>query len=409
MPVYEVCHMRSESASLTFSGGELKVKEAGAYAGYGVRALEDGKLGFAYCQRGDEVEKAVGRAVRLSRFSAKSGFSFAPPGRSQKPAIYDTQLAAMDYGGLRGYLEEAREAAESHGGKPRIMLSCVNSSFGLENTGGFSDSYDKTEFSIYAECMHAEGFGFAYLTSNHVPAQPAPGEIGLEAADMAKAMWNATKPESGSYTVVLQPEALDSILEILLPSFSGDWKRRKVTRLRQGAKQFSDKFTLCDDGLAQGTDARPFDDEGTPSARRPLVERGRVASFLFDRESAALANEDGSGACSREGYDSVPSIGQSNLVISAGDRKDFSDIGRHIEIHSMHGAHTANATTGDFGLDVSVAFLLESGKRTPLRGFLLAGNVFDMFAEIEAVEKGVHVLGGLVAPRMAFRGLKVVS
>jgi predicted Zn-dependent protease len=40
--------MRSESASLTFSGGELKVKEAGAYAGYGVRALEGGKLGFAY-------------------------------------------------------------------------------------------------------------------------------------------------------------------------------------------------------------------------------------------------------------------------------------------------------------------------------------------------------------------------
>jgi PmbA protein len=315
----------------------------------------------------------------------------------------------MDYGELRGYVEEARKAAESHGGKSRIMLSCMNSSLELENTAGFSGAYDKTEFSIYAECMHGEAFGFAYATSNHAPAPSLPGETGLEAADMAKAMWNASKPEAGSYTVVLEPEALDSVLEILIPSFSGDWKRRKVTRLRQGARPFSDRFTLCDDGLAQGTDARPFDDEGTPSVRRPLVDRGRIASFLFDRETAALAHEDRSGACSREGYDSAPAINHSNIVISAGDRKDFSDLGRHLEIHSMHGSHTANATTGDFGLDVSVAFLVEKGRRVPVRGFMLSGNVFDMFADIEAIEKNVHILGGLVAPRMAFGGLKVVS
>lgn len=409
MPAHEVYHLRSESASLTFSGGELKVKEAGASAGYGVRALDGGKLGFAYCQRGDEVEKAVERAVRLSRFSMKSGFSFAPEKRSKKPAIFDPQLAAMDYGVLRGYVDEVRKAAESKGGKSRVMLSCVNSQVGIENTEGFSDAYAKTEFSIYTECMHGEGFGFAYATSNSAPVPPSPGETGMKAAEMAKAMWNASKPAAGSYTVVLELEALDSILDILLPSFSGDWKRRKVTRLKPGARLFSDKFTMCDDGLAEGTEARPFDDEGTPSIRRPLVDRGRVASFLFDRETAALARENASGACSREGYDGAPAIGQSNIVISAGDRKDFSGLGRHLEIHSMHGSHTANATTGDFGLDVSVAFLVENGKRTPVRGFMLSGNVFDMFAGIEALEKEVRVLGGLVAPRIAFKGLKVVS
>ncbi len=409
MPAHEIYHLRSESASLTFSGGELKVKEAGASAGYGVRALDGGKLGFAYCQRGDEVEKTVERAARLSRFSVRSGFSFAPGKSSAKPAIFDPQLAAMDYGELRGYVDEARKAAESKGGKSRVMLSCVNSNAGIENTEGFSGAYDKTEFSIYAECMHGEAFGFAYATSNRAPAPSAPRETGMKAAEMAKAMWNAAKPESGSYSVVLELEALDSILDILLPSFSGDWKRRKVTRLRQGARLFFDKFTMCDDGLAEGTDARPFDDEGTPSARRPLVDRGRVASFLFDRETAALARENASGACGREGYDHPPAIGQSNTVISAGDRKDFSDLGRHLEIHSMHGSHTANATTGDFGLDVSVAFLVDKGRRTPVRGFMLAGNVFDMFANIEAMGKEVRVLGGLVAPRIAFSGLKVVS
>jgi predicted Zn-dependent protease len=139
------------------------------------------------------------------------------------------------------------------------------------------------------------------------------------------------------------------------------------------------------------------------------VDRGRVASFMFDRETAALAKEGWSGACSRETYDHPPTIGQSNIVVSGGDRKDLSDLGRHLEIHSMHGSHTANATTGDFGLEVTVAFLVDKGKRTPVRGFLLSGNVFDTFADIEAVEKDARVLGGLVAPRIAFKGLKVVS
>ncbi|MDD5340159.1 MAG: TldD/PmbA family protein [Candidatus ainarchaeum sp.] len=409
MPAHEIYHSRSDSASFTFTGDELKVKESAASAGYGIRVLENGRLGFAYCQRDDEVEKAVGRAKRLSRFSVRSGFSFAPRSDCAKPDIFDPQLAAMDYAELRGYVGTVREAAQSKGGRARVMLSSGNSHVGLENSSGFSGAYDKTWFSAYTECMDGDGFGFAYLTSNRAPTQSSLRDAGMKAAEMAKAMRGAKKPESGDCTVVLELEALDSIMDVFLQSFSADWKRRKTTRLRQGARMFSEKFTLCDDGLAEGAEARPFDDEGTPSARRPLVDRGTVASFLSDRETAALAGERQAGACGRESYERQPSIGQSNITIPGGDRKDLSGIGRHLEIHSMHGSHTANATTGDFGLEVSVAFLVDKGRRTPVRGFMLSGNVFRMFADIAAVEKGVRTLGGLSAPRIAFDGLTTVS
>ena len=148
MPAHEIYHLHSESASLSFSGGELKVKEAGTSAGYGVRALDGGKLGFAYCQADDEVEKAIERAVRLSRFSVKSGFSFAPEKRFTTPVIFDPELAAMDYRALRGHVDEARKAAESKGGKARVMLSCGSSHVALQNTSGFSGTYDRTGFSV---------------------------------------------------------------------------------------------------------------------------------------------------------------------------------------------------------------------------------------------------------------------
>lgn len=406
MPAHEVFHRRSSSVALTFTGGELKVKEAAESSGYAVRVLERGRLGFAYCRDEAEVPEALESARKLSRFSVKSGFSFAPDARTEALPLYDSALAGAEYRGLKALIDEAREGAQSLGGMPRVILSADTSATSLYNSEGFSGDYRKTRFSLYCECMHGDGFGFSYYTSPKVPSSVE--AQGITAAEMAKAMQGAEKPAPGDYAVVLELDALDSFLDILLPSFSGDWKRRRITRLRAGRRMLSSAFTMHDDGLTEGTGARPFDDEGTPSAARPLVERGAVRGFLFDREAAALAKARASGACSRGSYETPPSIGQANISIAPGRHTDLSDLGRHLEVHSVHGSHTANATTGDFGLEVSVAFLVENGERKPVRGFMLSGNVFDMFSKMEGVEKKVRRVNGIIAPRIAFGGVKAV-
>jgi PmbA protein len=208
---------------------------------------------------------------------------------------------------------------------------------------------------------------------------------------------------------VAGPEALLNLMDVFLPSFSGDWKRRAITKLSPGAKAFNGDLTICEDGLAPGTEARPFDDEGTPSKKRLLVENGAVKSFLYDRETAALEGVSESGACVRPGYDLPPSASPSNIVISPGKVNDLAELGRIIELRSAHGSHTANPTSGDIGLEASSAFLVENGKRTPLKGFMVTGNVFDMFANIEAIEKKQTTYGSLIAPRIAFRNVRVVS
>lgn len=414
---HEIYRLETSSSALTFSGGALKTKESVLSSGHGVRVLHDGRLGFGYCQHEKEIKKALAQARNLSRFSVKSRFSFAPASRFQKTKtrISDPALASLDFSELREFVDEVRGAAESLGAKSRVMLSSSGSSVKLENTEGFSGAYKKTDFSVYTESMHDDGFGFAYMASNTRPAPSQLRNVGLKAAEMAKAMRGAKKPESGKYTVVLELEALESLLDVLLSSFSGDWKRRRMTKVETGKKMFSEQLTIKEDGLAAGTEARPFDDEGTPSRTRPLIERGVVSSFLFDRETAALAKTEASGACSRSSYYTPPTIGQSNIVLSPGKVKNLDELGRHIEIHYMHGAHTANATTGDFGLDVSVAFLVGGGgrggrnERIPIRGFILSGNVFDIFNNIEAMERDVRTLSGLIAPRIAFRDVRVVA
>ncbi|MEW6722856.1 MAG: TldD/PmbA family protein [Candidatus Micrarchaeota archaeon] len=406
MPPSEIYNHRLLSARMVFSGGALKVKEADSEEGYGVRVLSDGRLGFSYCQQFLGLEKAIKEAEALARFSPKSGFSFAPPARFPEADVFDSALAEPDFGMLHAFLEDTRSAAESLGGKSRIITSIDSAEVGISNSGGLSGSYRKTVFSIFAECMHGDGFGYSYLVSHHPP--PDLHELGLRAAEMAKAMQGAGKPDGGSYTVVMEQEALDSLIETLMPSLSGDWKRRKMTKLDKGMK-LDPKLSIYEDPLSPPINARPFDDEGVPSRKTPLIENGDVKSFLYDRETAALEGVQESGACTRASFDSPPAISPSNTVIPPGDRKDLSDIGKFIEIHYAHGSHTANITSGDIGLEVSGAFLVEGGKRRPVKGFLLSGNVFDLFSNIEGIESRQKQYGSLLAPRMAFRDVKIVS
>ncbi len=406
MSEHEIYSYRSAAAKLAYSGGELKTKESDEFLGYGVRSLDEGRLGFGFCQREEDLKQAIEDAKRLSRFSVRSGFSFAPKAPFYLPDISEPAFDVPDIEMLRSYVEDTRGAIEGKGGKARVITSIESASIGLQNSAGFDASYKKTVFSIYAESMNGDGFGYSYLTSHHPPSDL--NELGAKAADMARAMQSASKPESGSYIVVMEPEALDSLIETLLPSFSGDWKRRGITKVAAGMK-LDPKLTMHEDGLASGIAARPFDDEGTPTVRRALVDGGEVKSFLYDRETAALEKVEGSGACTRQSYDSQPAVSPSNIVISPGTWKDLGELERYIEVHYAHGSHTANITTGDIGLEVSAAFLVEKGKRTPVKGFLLSGNVFDFFSNIEGMESRQQAFGSLIAPRIAFRDVRVVS
>lgn len=404
---HEVFQISADTSSMTYGGGELKVKESSALSGYSIRVLLDSRLGFSYCQDDKGIQEAIARARTLSRSSPISGFSFAPKSSFKRPRISDRSINPDDIEDLKGVLDSVRAAAESKKGQSRVIMSASRSETRLENTSGFFGTYDQTGISIYAETMDGDGFGYSYVSSNRMPEDPS--EFGMKAAAMAREMKGAKKPKTGSYTVVMELEALGSLLDTLLPSLSGDWKRRNMSRLEVGEKMFDEQFSLFEDGLAAGSSARPFDDEGTPSETRGLIERGSVRSFLYDRETAALAGISGGGCCGRDSFDSAPKISESNLIIAGGDMKDLNEIPHFIEVHSAHGAHTANPASGDIGLEVSVAFECKGGIRKPLRGFMLSGNVFSLFNSIEAIEKRQQTLGSVISPRIAFSGVKVVS
>ncbi|HID72759.1 TPA: TldD/PmbA family protein [Candidatus Micrarchaeota archaeon] len=349
------------------------------------------------------------RLAGRDRFSPESKFSFAEKSKYPKLDTVDKKVAGMDAAELKAVLDQVRDGAEKYSPLSRVILSVEKEDTSLENTRGLECSSERTEMSAYAEVMDGNGSGFEQYASNSLIKDPV--EMGASAAEMAKAMRHPGKPPPGEHTVVAEPETLSSLLDVLLPSFSGDWERRKISKLcgKRGKKMFSKSFSLADDGLHPGLGARPFDDEGVPSRKRPLVQKGVVKRFTYDRETAALAKKKTDGHCNRTHYSMPPVSGVSNLVVPPGTHTNLVDeLKSCIVVHSAHGSHTANVTTGDFGLEVTIAFLKKGKKMLPVRGFMLVGNVFDLFNSIEAIEKKQETYGSLITPRIAFRGLRVV-
>ena len=404
----EIYFSKNLSSSLTYSANKIKVKEVSEDEGFGIRVKKNSRVGFSFCSNQNQIREAIEMAKTVAKFSPKTNFNFTPEQKTETWNNYDKKIDPQKIEQIKDQIDSALSIIEGKT-NPRIIVSNSISQTKIENGLGYFGDYKSTVFSAYIEFMIGSGSGFSYFSSIKKPKNLI--KEAQEAYEIAKKMGKARKlKRNGEMKVVFTPSALENLIEILIPSFSGDWFRRKITKINKNKLMFDQRLTLADDPLRKNAiSSRPFDDEGSTSTRKELIGSGIIKNFLFDKETAALAKLDEQGNASRSGYDSRPAISQTNLVIEEGQTKDFDEIGEHIEIISAHGSHTSNPTSGDFGLEVNAAIHKNKGDEIPVRGFLISGNVFECFREIEAIGKEQMQFGTLFSPKIAFKKIKVIS
>lgn len=409
---YEIFSLLENELSLNYAQGSFKIRNFSTDSGFGVRVLSDKKLGFSYCSSEAEVKKTISKARSLAKHSIKNDFLFASKSVYQSINCYDKKISDMDELFLRDASKEINDIIKKQGCTSRIYSSLSNQKIKIENTSDLAGEYKKTSVDFFIEATYGEGYGYSYYGGCYLPKNI--GTVAEEAARMAKQMKNAGKPESGAYTVVFSVESLSSLFEVLIPSLSGQWKRKKISLLsdKLGKQVLSDKLTIHDDPLINLSSCMPFDDEGTKSSNKALFEKGILKNFLFDRESAALAGEKKSGFCSRSSYSSAPTISPSNISINSGDYSNFEEeLGDFLFVKSLHGTHTSNMTTGDFGVEINASiYNTNNGKtQSPKRGFIISDNIFNLLNKVIGLEKEKQIHADFFSPRIAFSNLKVVS
>jgi TldD protein len=232
--------------------------------------------------------------------------------------------------------------------------------------------------------------------------QHPPDQVGRKAAQQAVVMLDATGAPAGEMPVVLAPggggvlfhEASGHGLEADLIH-----KEASVYRDRTGEKIGSELLSAVDDGSVPGLwGSFAYDDEGAPSQRTVLFEKGVLTGAMTDLLRARMMGLPRTGNGRRQSYAHLPIPRMTNSNILPGD-DDPEEIVRGVK-HGLYAKSFAggqvNTATGDFVFGLSEAYVIENGELTrAVRGANLIGNGPEVIARIDAVGRDYEVWWGV--------------
>jgi len=213
-----------------------------------------------------------------------------------------------------------------------------------------------------------------------------------EAARQALVNLEARPAPAGTMTVVLGPGWPGILLhEAVGHGLEADFNRKGTSAFsnRLGTRVASELCTVVDDGtLPNRRGSLNVDDEGTPTGRTLLIERGILRGYLQDRLNAALLGMPLTGNGRRESYAHLPMPRMTNTFMLAGE-DDPEDIIRSVPrgLYAVSfGGGSVDITNGRFVFSASEAYLIEDGRLgAPVRGASLIGNGPEVLTRISRV------------------------
>jgi len=391
--------------------------------GVGIRVLRQGGLGFS--STADFAPKSLKKAVRAALDAAKTRrlpfeYSFPPPAKPPKVrGVYDTNLAklpsdkAVDlaYKMIEDSLAYNRKVKDNAGVFNHVVYhTLVMNSHGLKakNEGTFFEA--SLTATAKQGTRSAEG---AEATAGRSLKELRPEEIGRNAAEMAVSGLKAQTLKEDTYRLVLDPEpAVDIngyISFLCSPMIAKLYYPLFLDKL--GKKVGSDQLTVIDDPLMpNGIGSAPIDDEGIPSKKITIMEKGVLRNFVYDTFYGALEKKPSTASGARaafavgvssfpgKNYNGEPIPIPRNPYIVPGDWKReeiIEDTKNGLLVKRFHYTRLTNPTRGDFTSVLRMGlYRIENGEVTfALKKSRLIDNLLDILKNVDAVSDTLTVAG----------------
>jgi TldD protein len=380
-----------------------KVNQAYSNIGYGVgiRVLKGDQTGYAFSENvtPEAMLKAAGTAASI----ADSPGNPVPADISEymSPNYYPVK-SAWENTSVKDkipFLQRVNEkvfASDKRVTKVNATLGDVTSYILFYNSEGrLAWDYRPLVF-LYVTCiMEQDGrienatssrsarLGSEFLTNELVDA------LAAEAVEKTAILFEAVKPKAGEMEVVMSAGESGILLhEAIGHAFEADFNRKKTSIFsdKMGLKVAEDFISIVDDGtLASDRGALNFDDEGNPTERTVLVDKGKLTSYLHDRISSKYYMVKPTGNGRRQDFRNVPVPRMRCTTMENGPHKKeeiIASVKNGIYVDTFSNGQV-NIGPGDFTFFVKSGNLIENGKLTrPIKDINIIGNGPQALADI---------------------------
>ena len=394
------------------------LKEAGS-RGAGLRILIGRKTGSSYTSdlSADGIELLLKSAIELADVTTEDPHAGLPDPDELGSIAGDLLLYSPDVEKLETPLriETARRAeAAALEADPRIFNSegaAFDSHVGhhiFANSRGFAGEYRTSHCSVSVAPVARDGESmerdYWYTLARGFDGLEPPEQVGRIAAQRALRRLNPVKVETQRVPVVFEPGAARTLLENLFEAVHGMsiYRHESFLAGKLGEKVASESVSVVDDGTIPGLfGASPFDDEGVPSRRTVVIERGVLKSYLLNTYAARKLGMKTTGNASR-GLTGNAGIGHGNFFVEAGvqsPERILAGVSNGFYVTELMG-FGVNVVTGDYSRGAAGLWIRGGELAFAVSEVTIAGNLKDMLLGLEAVGTDLEFRGSMAAPTL---------
>lgn len=428
MDEVEAFLVKNKQLDIEIYKGEIDKYSLAESGGLSFRGSSQGKMGYSYTERLEEsaLDSLVYEALENSKYIEGSDDEIIFSGSESYEEInhYDDSLNQVPTQDKLNFLINLEKEAYSLDERVFAVNACAYQEFEgeryLVNSKGL-DLHDKSNggaayISVVVKDDEDTKTGISYRIFYDFSSLDYK-EIAKEAVDRATSMLGASNIKSGNYPIIIENTTFANLLSAFTPIFSSDNVQKGLSLLKGklGEEIASPLLTIVDDPFLKGGFAsRNFDDEGTASTFKTMVDNGKLVSFAYNWKTANREGVASTGHASRS-YKGPISIAPTNLYVVNGDL-DLDEMmvlaDKGLLINNLEGLHSGlNPVSGDFSLSASGYEIKDGKKARPVNQITIAGNLYEVFKNIVAVGNdlkfGLPSNGYIGSPSILVKSLAV--
>ena len=416
----EVFTVSSEETPVQFEANRLKHIQSNQSTSVALRIVRQGRIGYATATELGDSQNLINAAVETAQFGMKAEFEFPSLSPYPQIEIFDPGIEAVDTEKMTELGEELITAIRAH--TPDLQCEAGVSkgvvSVRIINSRGGQANYKQSIFGLGIEGQLIRGTDMLFVGESQSSCHPimetgAVTDVVLQQLEFAK---NQASVPTRSLPVIFTSHGVASALtRPLMAAFNGKTVLEGASPIGSKLDQlvFDKSLSLWDDPtIAYRPGSRPCDDEGIPSQRTPLIEKGVVSNFLYDLQTAALANTKSTGSGRRSG--GLPAPSPSAFIIDPG-KTTFDDMVADIKeglvVEQLMGATQGNVLGGDFSGNVLLGYKVENGKIVGrVKDTMVSGNIYQLLKQITAIGSEARWVGGFLnTPPLYFPSVSIAA